>query len=105
MLQIQTPPTIEQVKHLACQLSQQDRITLINELQSQIEAEAISEDQSLRQAAAKLSEPSFAAVWDNEADAIYDDHTDYTETGKTSGTDRETVASNSSPSSITRIEH
>jgi hypothetical protein len=73
MSQIQAPPTIEQIKHLACQLSQQDRIALVNELQAQIDAEAISEDQSLRQAAAKLSEPSFAAVWDNEEDAVYDD--------------------------------
>jgi hypothetical protein len=32
-----------------------------------------SEDHMIRQAAAKLSEPAFAAVWDNEEDAIYDD--------------------------------
>jgi hypothetical protein len=32
-----------------------------------------SEQQMIR-AAAKLSEPSFAAVWDNSDDAVYDDH-------------------------------
>jgi hypothetical protein len=30
-------------------------------------------DKQLRQAAAKLSEPAFAAVWDNAEDAVYDD--------------------------------
>jgi hypothetical protein len=34
---------------------------------------AVSEDSQLRQAAAKLSEPAFAAVWDNAEDAVYDD--------------------------------
>ena len=29
-------------------------------------------DQSLSRAAAKASEPSFAAVWDNDQDAAYD---------------------------------
>jgi hypothetical protein len=33
----------------------------------------VSEDSQLRQAAAKLSEPAFAAVWDNAEDAVYDD--------------------------------
>lgn len=31
MLQTQIPPTIEQVKHLACQLSPQDLLTLISD--------------------------------------------------------------------------
>lgn len=30
------------------------------------------EDQSLTRAAAKAAEPSFAKVWDNDADADYD---------------------------------
>ncbi len=32
-----------------------------------------SADSNLRQAAAKLSEPVFAAVWDNAEDAVYDE--------------------------------
>jgi hypothetical protein len=32
----------------------------------------VLEDAALRQAATKLSEPAFAAVWDNEDDAVYD---------------------------------
>jgi hypothetical protein len=73
MITIQTPPTIEQIKNLACQLSPQDLITLIHQLQEQIHTQAISEDQSLRQSTTKLSEPSFATVWDNEEDSVYDD--------------------------------
>jgi hypothetical protein len=34
---------------------------------------AISDDIAWRQAAANLSESSFAAVWDNEDDAVYDE--------------------------------
>jgi hypothetical protein len=34
---------------------------------------AIPEDQKLKQAAAKLSEPAFSVVWDNVEDAVYDD--------------------------------
>jgi hypothetical protein len=32
-----------------------------------------SDDRQLRQVAAKLSEPAFAAVWDNAEDAVYDE--------------------------------
>jgi hypothetical protein len=34
---------------------------------------AVPKDRKLRQAAATLSEPAFAAVWDNAEDAVYDD--------------------------------
>ncbi len=30
------------------------------------------EDRELRQAAMRMSEPSFKAIWDNELDAVYD---------------------------------
>jgi hypothetical protein len=43
---------------------------LLTKLASQL---AVSEDSQLRQAAAKLSEPAFAAVWDNAEDAVYDE--------------------------------
>lgn len=33
---------------------------------------ARDEDQHLVQAASRTSEPSFAAVWDNDEDAVYD---------------------------------
>jgi hypothetical protein len=42
---------------------------LINKLTSQ---GVLSEEVALRQAATRLSEPAFAAVWDNEEDAVYD---------------------------------
>jgi hypothetical protein len=33
---------------------------------------ARDEERRLAQAAARVSEPSFAAVWDNDEDAVYD---------------------------------
>jgi hypothetical protein len=72
MLQIQTPPTIEQVKQLAFQLSPQDLFTLMTEIQTQLRGEISHEssddidEQTWLQAIA--SNPSFAFLHDPEED-------------------------------------
>jgi hypothetical protein len=43
---------------------------LLTKLTDQV---AMSDDIAWRQAAANLSESAFAAVWDNEDDAVYDE--------------------------------
>ncbi len=46
-------------------------MTELRETESTLKA--VLDDRHLRQAAAKLSEPAFAAVWNNSEDAVYDD--------------------------------
>jgi hypothetical protein len=69
MLQVQTPPTIEEIKQLAFQLSPQDLLTLITEIQSQLYATSSHDDldeQAWLQAI--VTNPSFAFLHNPEED-------------------------------------
>jgi hypothetical protein len=71
MLQIQTPPTIEDVKQIAFQLSPQDLLTLVAEIQNQLRTmmsdDDLDEQTWLR---AIATNPSFAFLHD-PAEDIY----------------------------------
>ena len=68
---IQTYPSIEEVKHLAFQLSPQDLLTLLTDIQTQLHAKFTDrpddlDEQTWLQAIA--TNPSFAFLHDSEED-------------------------------------
>jgi hypothetical protein len=68
-------PTLDAVLPLVQQLTLLDKVRLIESLLPEIKGSLAviqSANQELVGSAMKASEPTFARIWDNEEDAVYD---------------------------------